>query len=178
MSRIGHRPLEIPAGVEVGVENRRVRAVGPKGELFLDLPEKISVAVEDHKALVSRADNSREAKSLHGLVRSLIRNMCQGVSEGFAKTLEIQGVGFNAEVRGDRLFLNLGFASAVEFPVPGDLSITVEGGTALTVSGVDNQRVGDMAARIRLLFPAEAYKGKGIRYRGEQVRRKVGKTVA
>lgn len=178
MSRTGQKPLEMPRGVEVSVEARRVVVKGPKGTLSLALPSKIGVAVEKGAVLVSRDDQSREAKSCHGLIRTLIRNMCVGVCEGFAKTLEIHGVGFNAEVQGNLLLLNLAFASPVEFPIPEGVTVAVEGGTVVTVSGMDNQKVGDVAAKIRSFFPVEPYKGKGIRYRGENVRRKVGKKVA
>ncbi len=178
MSRTGQKPLDIPRGVEVQIESRRVAVKGPKGTLSLNLPLKIGVAVENGAVLVSREDQSREAKSCHGLIRTLIRNMCLGVSEGFVKVLELHGVGFNAEVRGDLLSMNLAFASPVEFSVPEGVTVTVDGGTVVTVSGMDNQKVGDVAAKIRSFFPVEPYKGKGIRYRGENVRRKVGKKVA
>ena len=178
MSRTGLKPLEVPRGVEVSVEGGLVGVKGPKGASELAIPSKIVVAVKDGVVTVSREDDSREAKSCHGLIRTLVRNMCQGVSEGFSKVLEIQGVGFNADASNDVLRLNLGYPSPVEFRVPEGVSVTVEGGTVLTVTGIDNQKVGDTAARIRSFYPAEPYKGKGIRYRGEQVRRKVGKKVA
>jgi large subunit ribosomal protein L6 len=178
VSRTGKIPLEKPTGVDVAVDARRVEVKGPKGTLGLDLPQKIGVSVEGDRILVSREDDTKMAKSYHGLVRSLIRNMCEGVARGYAKTLEIQGVGFNAAVKQDVLLLNLGYPAPVEFRIPDGASVAVENGTVVTVSGIDNQIVGDVAARIRSFFPAEPYKGKGIRYRGENVRRKVGKKVA
>ncbi len=178
MSRTGQKPLETPRGVEVKVEAGRVEVQGAKGSLSLDLPPKIGLIVEQGVVRVVRDDQSREAKSAHGLIRTLIQNMCVGVSEGFVKVLEIQGVGFNAEVRGALLLMNLGFPKPVEYSVPDGVSVVVEGGTVLTVSGLDKAKVGDAAAKIRSFYPVEPYKGKGIRYRGESVRRKAGKKVA
>ena len=178
MSRIGKQPVGIPDGVTVTVQGAEVSAKGPKGELSITLAGPVSAAVEDGHVVVSRSEETRDGRSFHGLARSLIANMVEGVSAGFSKKLEIQGVGFRAAVQGQMLTMTLGFSKPVEYPVPDDVKIEVEGGTLITVSGVDKQQVGDSAARIRSFFKAEPYKGKGIRYVGEHVKRKVGKTVA
>lgn len=178
MSRIGQQPVDIPEGVTVTATGSCVSVKGKQGELSQDVPGAISVAVADGKVMVTRGDETRESRSYHGLVRSLIANMVEGVSKGFSKDLEIQGVGFRGAVQGKTLSLSLGFASPIAYPIPEGITITEAGGTKITIAGADKQKVGDVAARIRGFFPAEPYKGKGIRYVGEQVRRKVGKTVA
>jgi large subunit ribosomal protein L6 len=176
MSRIGEMPIEVPAGVTIAVEGSRVTAKGGKGELKLDLPEGITADVDGSTVKVARCDDDR--KAFHGLARSLIANMIEGVNNGYKKELEIQGVGFKAALAGSTLSLSLGFASPVEYPVPDTVTVVVNNNTAVVVSGADKQQVGEVASRIRSFFPAEPYKGKGVRYKGEHVRRKEGKTVA
>lgn len=178
MSRIGVQPVEIPGGVTVAVEGPSVSVNGKGGDLKLRLPPGIQVQVAGGKVNVVRQDESRKTRSCHGLIRTLIFNMVEGVSKGFKKNLEIQGVGFKASVQGRKLLLSLGFASPVEYAIPDGITVKEEDGVRMAVSGADKQLVGDVAARIRGFFPAEPYKGKGIRYAGERVRRKVGKTVA
>ena len=174
MSRIGEMPIDVPAGVTIAVEGSHVTAKGGKGELALDLPEGISADLEGSTLNVARS--SDDQKAYHGLSRSLIANMIEGVNNGYSKELEIQGVGFKAALQGSTLSLSLGFASPVEYTVPDTVDVTVNNNTA--VSGADKQQVGEVASRIRSFYPAEPYKGKGVRYEGEHVRRKEGKTVA
>ncbi len=176
MSRIGEKPIDVPSGVTITVDGSHVTTKGGKGELSLDLPEGISAAVEGSTVNVTRADDSQ--KAFHGLSRSLVANMVEGVSNGYTKELEIQGVGFRAALQGSTLSLSLGFASPIEFPVPDTVTVVVNNNTAVVISGADKQQVGEVAARIRSFYPAEPYKGKGVRYKGERVRRKEGKTVA
>ena len=176
MSRIGEMPIDVPAGVTISVEGSHVTAKGGKGELAMDLPEGIAAAVEGSQVRVTRCDDSR--KAFHGLARSLIANMLEGVSNGYSKELEIQGVGFKAVLSGSTLSLSLGFASPIEYTVPDTVDVVVNNNTAVVVSSVDKQQVGEVASRIRSFYPAEPYKGKGVRYKGEHVRRKEGKTVA
>lgn len=176
MSRIGEMPISVPSGVTITVDGSQITTKGGKGELSLELPEGISAAVEGDTLNVSRADDSQ--KAFHGLARSLVSNMIEGVSNGYSKELEIQGVGFRAALQGSTLSLSLGFASPIEFAVPDTVTVTVNNNTAIVVAGPDKQQVGEVAARIRSFYPAEPYKGKGVRYKGERVRRKEGKTVA
>jgi large subunit ribosomal protein L6 len=178
MSRVGEKPIEIPSGVTVKVEPSLVAVKGGQGELSMKISDFIKVETDDKAVTVTRADDTRESKSFHGMTRSMISNMIEGVSKGFSKELEIQGVGFKAVVQGQKLSLSLGFASPVEYTIPEGVNIKVDNNTAVTVTGPDKQQVGDVAARIRSFFPAEPYKGKGVRYKDEHVRRKVGKTVA
>lgn len=178
MSRIGQKPIDIPSGVTVEVKGNVVSVKGKLGELVQDIPGKITVSVEGARVLVARPDDTKASKSFHGLVRSLIANMIEGVMTGYRKELEIQGVGFKAAVSGQKILLSLGFASAKEYMAPEGVKVVEEGGTKVVVSGSNKQKVGEAAAMIRSFFPAEPYKGKGIRYAGERVRRKVGKTVA
>jgi large subunit ribosomal protein L6 len=178
MSRIGEKPIDVPAGVTVTADAAQVCVAGKLGELRLALPAGIAAQAAEGKMSVSRLDDSRRARGCHGLTRTLIFNMIEGVSKGYKKELEIQGVGFKATVQGRKLLLSLGFASPVEYSLPDGIAVKVDDATRLTVSGCDKQGVGDVAARIRSFYRAEPYKGKGIRYRNERVRRKVGKTVA
>lgn len=178
MSRVGRTPVAVANGVTVSVSGSTVTAKGPLGELTLKLPESIGVTVGASSAQVTCAADSRLGRSMHGLSRNLLANMIVGVSKGYKKTLLIEGVGFKAVLQGKKLSLSLGFASPVVFEVPEGIKVTDEGGTKLHISGPDKQQVGDTAARIRSYYPAEPYKGKGIRYEGEHVKRKVGKTVA
>jgi len=178
MSRIGETPIDVAPGVTVSVDGARVTVKGALGEQGLELPGGIQARVENNTLLLSRPDDTRQSKSFHGLARSLLANMVEGVTNGFKKELEIQGVGFKAQVQGQTVSLSLGFAGPKVFEAPDTVKVTEEGGIRLVVTGIDKQQVGQVAARLRSYFPAEPYKGKGIRYRGEHVRRKVGKTVA
>lgn len=178
MSRIGIQPIAVPAGVTVTVSGQTVAVKGPLGEDAFTLPTLISAQVDENQVVVSRENDSRECKAFHGLSRSLVANMVEGVSTGFKKQLEIEGVGFRAQIQGQKVSLSLGFAYPKVYNVPDGVTVTEEGGTKLTVSGVNKQAVGEVAARLRAYFPAEPYKGKGIKYADEDIRRKVGKTVA
>ncbi|HEX5489769.1 MAG TPA: 50S ribosomal protein L6 [Candidatus Udaeobacter sp.] len=178
MSRIGNKAVEIPDKVKVNVgDGGQVSVEGPKGKLEWTLPREISASVKDNHVSVVREAETRSAKALHGLSRSLVYNMIHGVSEGFTKQLEIEGVGFRAAVQGSNLNLSLGFSHPVAFPIPKDIKITVADNTKITIQGVDKKLVGQVAADIRGFYPPEPYKGKGVRYAGEQIRRKEGKTV-
>jgi large subunit ribosomal protein L6 len=178
MSRIGNKEVEVPDKVKVNVdEEGAVSVEGPKGKLHWKLPREIRASVEDNRVSFVRETESRSVKALHGLSRSLVHNMVQGVSEGFSKQLEIEGVGFKAAVQGATLNLSLGFSHPVPFSIPEDIKITVADNTKITVQGVDKKLVGQVAADIRRFYPPEPYKGKGVRYAGEQIRRKEGKTV-
>ena len=178
MSRIGKRPVPIPDGVTVAYADSEVKVKGPRGSLVTALPDGIQVEVADGEIRLSRPDDRRQYRSLHGLARALTANMVTGVTDGFSKELEIQGVGYRAEVKGKVLVIRVGYSHPVEMPVPEGLSVKVDGNTKLLVEGIDKQLVGQFAANIRSVRPPEPYKGKGIRYRGERVRRKVGKTGA
>ncbi len=178
MSRIGQKPIEILSGVTVDVAGQTVTVKGGLGELKRDVPKCIKVEVADGNVIVTRADDTRTCKSLHGLSRSLIANMVEGVSKGYKKELEINGVGFKAAIQGQKVVLSLGFASPIEYMAPDGVTVTEDSGVKVTVSGVDKQQVGDTAARIRSFYKVEPYKGKGIKYKDELVRRKVGKAVA
>ncbi len=178
MSRIGKKPMDIPEGVTVAVTDQTVVVKGPLGELSQRIPPGIMVSVENRQVRVTRKDDAWERTSQHGLMRTLVANLIQGVSRGFFKELEIHGLGFKAEMRGRTLLLSLGFSRPIEYAIPDGITVTVEQGTLIRVSGADKVLVGNVAARLRHVYPAEPYKGKGIRYRGERVRQKVGKTVA
>ncbi len=178
MSRIGKIPVSIPSGVEVRVEGNAVHGKGPKGELSVAIPEGVAVSVDDGAVQVENTTGTKQARAFHGLVRSLVSNMIEGVLNGYSKVLLIEGVGFRAAIQGKNLSLSLGFASPIAYNIPDSVTITEEGGTKITIAGIDKQQVGQTAARIRSYFPAEPYKGKGIRYSDEKVKRKVGKTVA
>jgi large subunit ribosomal protein L6 len=177
MSRIGKIPVEIPAGVKVNVKDRKVLVEGPKGKLDLTLPARTSVTVEQGKVMVSRDGDDAQAKACHGLGRALINNMVKGVSQGYMKKLEIQGVGFKAAVQGNIINLSLGYSHPINYPLPAQIKVTVEENTKITVEGPDKQSVGQVAADLRGFYPPEPYKGKGVRYAGEHVKRKEGKTV-
>jgi len=177
MSRIGKKPVVIPVGVTVTVDGTRVSAKGAKGELTMALSGPVTAAVKDGTVCVACSEDTAEGSSRHGLARSLIANMVVGVSKGYSVELELQGVGFRAAVQGAKLTMTIGYSSPVEFMAPAGILISVKE-SIITVSGADKQLVGDTAARIRSYYPPEPYKGKGIRYRGEHVRRKTGKTVA
>ncbi len=177
MSRIGKQSIAVPDKVKVSQEGRQVVVEGPKGKLEWALPASIEVEQEEAVLTVTRPNDTRQNKSLHGTARSLINNMVQGVSQGFSKDLEIQGVGFRAAVKGSALDLSLGFSHPVLHPIPEDLTVTVTENTKIKVEGIDKQRVGQFAAEVRAYYPPEPYKGKGVRLVGEFVRRKAGKSV-
>lgn len=178
MSRIGNKAVEIPDKVKVNIGNDGAVAVeGPKGKLQWQLPRDISAKIDNNKLTLARGAETRSVKALHGLSRALINNMVEGVSKGFTKDLEIEGVGFKANVQGQNLNLSLGFSHPILFPIPKDIKITVTENTKISISGADKKIVGQVAADIRRYYPPEPYKGKGVRYAGEQIRRKEGKTV-
>ncbi len=175
MSRIGKSPISIPAKVQITIDGSHINIKGPKGELSRVLPQAIAVEQEGETLLVKRRDESRSSRQLHGLSRSLVANMVEGVSQGFQRRLEIQGVGYRAQVQGRNLTLTVGYSHPVQIEPPQGIQLAVEGNTNVIVSGFDKELVGNIAARIRDVRPPEPYKGKGIRYAGEVVRRKAGK---
>jgi large subunit ribosomal protein L6 len=178
MSRIGNTPIEIASGAEATIADSKVMVKGPKGALEVSVPDVLDVKIEDGKIIVSRKGETRLHKSQHGLIRTLIANMVTGVTQGFIKELEIQGVGFKAILAGTKLTLSLGYSHTIELVAPDGVNIEVTDATKLKIEGADKQKVGETAAKIRAYYPAEPYKGKGVRYKGEYVRRKEGKTVA
>jgi large subunit ribosomal protein L6 len=177
MSRIGKQPVSVPAKVKVVVSGNRLAAEGPKGKLELNLPRHTSAKVEGATITVSRDAETAEARSMHGLARALIQNMVKGVSEGYQKKLEIQGVGFKAAIQGTIINLTLGYSHPILYPIPAGLKVVVEENTKITIDGADKELVGRVAAELRSYYPPEPYKGKGVRYAGEHVVRKEGKTV-
>jgi large subunit ribosomal protein L6 len=176
MSRIGRLPIAIPAGVEVKVDGRAVTVKGPKGELVLSVASPIEVAVEEGQILVTRPDDERESRSLHGLTRTLIANDIVGVTEGYSKGLEVVGTGYRVTAKGSAVEFALGYSHPITIDPPAGISFAVEGNTKLTVNGISKQAVGEVAANIRKLRKPEPYKGKGVRYAGEVIRRKAGKS--
>jgi large subunit ribosomal protein L6 len=178
MSRIGKAPIELPPGVEVTVEGGGVRVTGPKGQLEQRIRPETEIRVDDGKLLVTRKADSKQHRAYHGLTRALLANMVEGVSTGFHKALDIVGVGYRAEKRGDTLVLHVGYSHEVRYPQPDGITLSTPAPTQIVVEGIDKQQVGQVAAELRSVRPPEPYKGKGIRYRGEQVRRKAGKTGA
>ena len=177
MSRIGKQPIAIPPKVKVAVSGQKVSVEGPKGKLNLELHRRTGVKIEGDKVILSRDGDDAEAKAMHGLGRALVNNMVKGVSEGFVKRLEIQGVGFKAAVQGKNVNLSLGYSHPLLYPIPDQIKVTVEENTKLTIEGPDKAEVGRVASEIRSYYPPEPYKGKGVRYVGEKVVRKEGKTV-
>ena len=175
MSRIGKQPIEIPDGVNVAVDPGRVTVNGPLGELTQNVPVRMLIEKEDGQLLVKRPTERGDDRALHGLTRSLVANMVEGVTNGFEKRLEIQGVGYRASLRGTALELNVGYSHPVVIDAPAGITFEVPVQTEVVVKGIDKQQVGEIAAEIRAVRKPEPYKGKGIRYRGEYVRRKVGK---
>ena len=175
MSRIGRLPISVPAGVEVAVDGSVVKVKGPKGELTHTVAAPITVVVEDGTVQVARPNDERESRALHGLTRTLIANMVQGVSEGYSKQLEIVGTGYRVQAKGANLEFALGYSHPVPFEAPDGITLSVEGSNKVTVAGIDKQQVGETAANIRKLRRPDPYKGKGVRYAGEQIRRKAGK---
>ncbi len=178
MSRVGKQPIQLPENVNVKVDAQgAVLVEGPKGKLSIPLPEGISLKQEAKTLLVERASDDRRVKALHGTLQRLIGNMVHGVSQGFKKDLEIQGVGFRAAVKGSNLDLSLGYSHPLLHPIPQGIKVTVNENTKISVEGVDKQLVGQFASDVRSYYPPEPYKGKGVRYAGEHVRRKEGKSV-
>jgi large subunit ribosomal protein L6 len=177
MSRIGKMPVELPKGVDVTLDGRTLSVKGPKGDLSMEVHPEMAVEVEEGQVKVGRPSDAPRHKALHGLTRSLVNNMVTGVSEGFSKTLEIVGVGYRADPSGTGLTINVGHSHPIEYPAPEGVTLECPNQTTIVVSGADKQKVGQAAAEIRAFRPPEPYKGKGIRYQGEQVRRKAGKTA-
>ena len=175
MSRIGKLPVTIPAGVDVSINGQQVSVKGPKGTLGREIAELITASVEDGSVVVDRANDSREARSLHGLSRTLINNMVVGVTEGYSKAMEIVGTGYRVLAKGTDLEFSLGYSHTILFKAPEGITFAVESPTKFTVSGINKQLVGETAAKIRMLRKPEPYKGKGVRYADENVRRKAGK---
>ncbi len=178
MSRIGVRPVAVPQNVKVNLKKDSVEIEGPKGKLQFPLYPRIQVQLEDNKVKVSRVGNAKHERALHGLTRAMIANMIKGVSDGFTRELEMIGVGYRAQLSGKKLVLQLGFSHPVEYIVPEGITLETPKPTQIVIKGIDKQKVGQAAANIRALLPPEPYKGKGIRYAGEQVRRKAGKAMA
>jgi large subunit ribosomal protein L6 len=179
MSRIGKTPIAIPSGVEVKVAGSTVTVKGSKGENACEIPSVITVTVEDSQVIVGRKEETKQARALHGTIRANINNMLIGVNEGYVKELEISGVGYKATMQGTTCVLALGFSHEIKYEIPAGITVEVDkAGVEVKVSGCDKALVGQVAARIRLFSPAEPYKGKGVKYKGEQIRRKEGKAVA
>ncbi len=176
MSRIGKQPVPVPSGVTVEVQGKDVRVQGPKGELRLAVRPEVDVAFADGQVTVTASAASRQARAYHGLTRALLNNMVVGVAQGYSRQLDIIGVGWNAEVQGQKVVLNVGYADPVNVAIPDGIEVNTPNPTTIIVSGPDKQAVGQLAARIRKSRPPEPYKGKGVRYAGEQVRQKSGKT--
>jgi large subunit ribosomal protein L6 len=178
MSRIGKKPVQIPQGVEVKVQGRRLTVKGPKGQLSWEHPERVAVSVEAATAQVTRSDDQKQSRAYHGLTRSLLQNMVTGVSEGYRKEMSIVGVGYRAQAQGNKLVLSLGYSHPVEYELPEGISVEVDKKQVqFTLSGIDKHKLGQVAANIRSLRPPDAYKGKGVRYADEVVRLKAGKTA-
>ena len=175
MSRIGKQPIELPSGVNVAISPGRVQVNGPLGELSQSVPARMQVSQEDGTLVVKRPTERGDDRALHGLTRSLLANMVEGVTKGFEKRLELQGVGYRAALRGTDLELNVGYSHPVVIKPPQGINFEVPDATSVLVKGIDKQQVGEIAAQVRKVRPPEPYKGKGIRYQGEYVRRKVGK---
>lgn len=177
MSRLAKFPVELPSNVKIKVEGSVIKMEGPKGKLERKIPEGIQLDVNDGKVEVKRLSNAKQHRANHGTIRSHLVNMVKGVTDGHKKELEIQGIGFRAQLQGKKVVMNLGFSHPVEYDVPDDVKVTVPSQTAITVEGIDTERVGQVAASLRALKKVEPYKGKGLRYVGEIVRRKQGKSV-
>jgi large subunit ribosomal protein L6 len=177
MSRIGKQPIAIPAKVKVDVKGSKVFVEGPKGKLDMEIPRRTSLKIENGNVLVSRDGDDAEARALHGLSRALLNNLVQGVSEGYSKKLEINGVGFKAAVQGKIVNMSLGYSHPINYEIPDQIKVTVEENTKITIEGPSKQVVGQVAAELRSFYPPEPYKGKGVKYSDERVERKEGKTV-
>jgi large subunit ribosomal protein L6 len=178
MSRTGRVPIILPREVKVSCDSLKVEVSGPKGHLTHNLSQGISVSMDGEKMFIHRGDDQRTSKALQGLTRSLVANMVTGVTQGFEKRLEIQGIGFRADLQGEILKLTLGFSHPILYPIPKGIKVEVEKQTQITIKGIDRQQVGIVAAKLRSIRLPEPYKGKGIRYLGERIRKKVGKTKA
>tara|TARA_Y100000992_G_scaffold137390_1_gene90960 strand:+ start:719 stop:1255 length:537 start_codon:yes stop_codon:yes gene_type:complete len=178
MSRIGKEPINFSANVDVSLNGNKINIKGSKGESFYITPDCIHVEVKENQIVVSRGDDKKFSKAMFGTVRSLINNMIVGVTEGYKKNLIIEGVGYKAQLKGNEIVLSLGFSHDIVYKIPDGITINVDSGTNISVEGIDKQLVGQVAARIRDYSPVEPYKGKGVRYANEQVRRKEGKAVA
>jgi len=178
MSRVGRMPIPLPKDVKISFDASKVEVSSEKGRLIYSLPQGITVSVDDGKMAVHRPNDQRTSKALQGLTRSLIANMVAGVTRGFEKRLEIVGVGFRADLQGKVLRITLGFSHPILYPIPEGIQVDVEKQTLITIKGIDKQQVGVLAAKLRAIKPPEPYKGKGIRYLGERIRKKVGKTKA
>jgi large subunit ribosomal protein L6 len=176
MSRIGKLPVQIPQGIKVGAANNIITIEGPKGKLTQDYKSEVSVKVVENEVVLSVNEDSKKAHAFHGLYRQLINNMITGVSTGFTRSLLVNGVGYRAEVKNDILLLNLGYSTQIEFYINKDITISCEGTNKIIVTGIDKQKVGQACAEIRSLRPPEPYKGKGIKYEEETIRRKIGKS--
>ncbi|MCG8480340.1 MAG: 50S ribosomal protein L6 [Spirochaetales bacterium] len=176
MSRVGKMPIAIPQGVTVDVSGRNVKVKGPKGELSQEIRPEVTVSVEDGAVVVNRKVEDKRARGFHGLYRQLINNMVFGVSEGFSRSLLINGVGYRAEVQGKSIMLNLGYSNPIEFVIPDGITAEADGPNKLVIKGIDKQLVGKVASEIRKIRPPEPYKGKGVKYEHEHIRRKVGKS--
>lgn len=178
MSRIGKIPVDIPGGVEVSVRGRLITAKGPRGELSWSHPDRVSVKVREGKALVERADDTKPSRAQHGLARNLLQNMVTGVSQGYTRVLEITGVGYRAQVQGDKVVFSVGYSKPVEYTLPEGVKAEVDKKqVVLTLTGIDKQRLGQTAADLKAIRPPDSYKGKGVRYRGEHIKLKAGKAA-
>ena len=177
MSRIGKQPITIPAKVKVEVKGQKVHVEGPKGKLDWELPGRTAVKIDGTTVLVSRNGEDAQARALHGLSRALLNNMVKGVSDGFVKKLEINGVGFKAAVAGKNITMNLGYSHPINYTIPDQIKVTVDENTKITIEGPDKQLVGKVASELRSYYPPEPYKGKGVKYSDEKIVRKEGKTV-
>jgi large subunit ribosomal protein L6 len=177
MSRVGSKTIEVPDKVKVAIADNHVSVEGPNGKLEMDMPSRTSVSQKENILSVARDGDDREAKAMHGLGRSLLNNMVVGVSEGFVKKLEINGVGFKALVSGNTVTMNLGYSHPIKYDLPDQVTVSVDKDTRVTIEGPDKQKVGLVAAELRGFYPVEPYKGKGVKYADEHVRRKEGKTV-
>ncbi len=175
MSRIGKKPITVPSGVTVSVDGSTIKVKGPKGELVRVIRNEITLEQNDGELTLTRPNDSKENRAYHGLTRALVANMVEGVTSGFKKTLEIIGVGYRAEKKGEEMVLTVGYSHQVKYPQPAGITLTAQTPTLVIIEGIDKQKVGQVAAELRAVRPPEPYKGKGIRYQGEQVRRKAGK---
>ena len=177
MSRVGSKTIEVPDKVKVAIADNHVLVEGPKGKLEMDMPSRTTVSQDENVLSVARDGDDREAKAMHGLGRSLLNNMVVGVSEGYVKKLEINGVGFKAAVSGNTVTMNLGYSHPIKYDLPNQVTVSVDKDTNVTIEGPDKQKVGLVAAELRGFYPVEPYKGKGVKYADEHIRRKEGKTV-
>ena len=177
MSRVGSKTIEVPDKVKVAIADNHVSVEGPKGKLEMDMPSRTTVSQDENGLSVARDGDDREAKAMHGLGRSLLNNMVVGVSEGYVKKLEINGVGFKAAVSGNTVTMNLGYSHPIKYDLPNQVTVSVDKDTNVTIEGPDKQKVGLVAAELRGFYPVEPYKGKGVKYADEYIRRKEGKTV-